>query len=408
MNKAIAYLRSPATIRSHCHQLLNLARENKLFHFQFCEEHFGDVVAYVMREINANYPDHTIPYHSRFRHFEVGGIDRVKELQKLSPSQTPQEKAITLFELAIISVLLDAGAGETWRYREKNTGKVYTRSEGLAVASVHMFQDGLFSLDASSPLRVDAEALLCLSQEQLTLSLQVTDDNPLIGLEGRTTLLNRLGKEIKKQPHFFGDENCPRLGGLCTYLLGLSKDGQLSAKTILDTVLRALSNIWPKGYHIEGINLGDVGCHRLAKGAFDTDGLVPFHKLSQWLAYSLFEPLEVSGLTITGTNDLTGLPEYRNGGLLIDAGLLQLREKKAALLVHAPQSELIVEWRALTLALLDLIGEEVRKALGKTEDEFPLVKVLQGGTWSAGRRIAREMRANGTPPLCIKSDGTVF
>ncbi|MGE0634502.1 MAG: DUF1688 family protein, partial [Pseudobdellovibrionaceae bacterium] len=40
--------------------------------------------------------------------------------------------------------------------------------------------------------------------------------------------------------------------------------------------------------------------------------------------------------------------------------------------------------------------------------EFPLAKVLEGGTWWAGRFLAAEKRQGGPPPIQIKSDGTVF
>ena len=47
---------------------------------------------------------------------------------------------------------------------------------------------------------------------------------------------------------------------------------------------------------------------------------MPFHKLSQWLAYSLIEPLEEAGIAVTGLDELTALAEYRNGGLLDRSG----------------------------------------------------------------------------------------
>ncbi|MEK9968485.1 MAG: DUF1688 family protein, partial [Ferrovibrio sp.] len=72
------------------------------------------------------------------------------------------------------------------------------------------------------------------------------------------------------------------------------------------------------------------------------------------------------------------------------------------------EDEAIVEWRALTLALLDHIAGPVRERLGKTAAEMPLARILEGGTWAAGRRIAREKRADGGPPLTVASDGTVF
>lgn len=71
-------------------------------------------------------------------------------------------------------------------------------------------------------------------------------------------------------------------------------------------------------------------------------------------------------------------------------------------------SALVVEWRALTVALLDETARLIRRSLGLDATALPLAKVLEGGTWAAGRRIAREKRADGSPPLTIISDGTVF
>ena len=57
-----------------------------------------------------------------------------------------------------------------------------------------------------------------------------------------------------------------------------------------------------------------------------------------------------------GLEALTALPEYRNGGLLIDSGLLRLRDEAAASEIWQPGDEIIVEWRALTVALLDEVA----------------------------------------------------
>jgi hypothetical protein len=152
------------------------------------------------------------------------------------------------------------------------------------------------------------------------------------------------------------------------------------------------------------MNLGDVWQHSAVKD----DGLVPFHKLSQWLTYSLLEPLQELGLEITGLDALTGLPEYRNGGLCLDLGLISAKDSDVLRLSHSVASEFIVEWRALTVILLDKIAATVREKLGMSPEELPLVKILQGGTWTAGRKIAAELRMGGTLPIQIESDGTVF
>ena len=150
--------------------------------------------------------------------------------------------------------------------------------------------------------------------------------------------------------------------------------------------------------------LGDAWPHPLA-GA---DGWVPFHKLSQWLSYSLLEPFEWAGVPVTGLDALTGLPEYRNGGLLIDAGVLVPRDPTFAASPRTPADEWVVTWRALTVALLDDLATLVRQALGPDASTLPLACILEGGTWAAGRQIAAEKRPGGAPPVAIVSDGTVF
>jgi hypothetical protein len=182
----------------------------------------------------------------------------------------------------------------------------------------------------------------------------------------------------------------------------------LSATQILQGLLESLSPIWPAGRCIGPVALGDVWLHPQVGGDGPSAGLVPFHKLSQWLTYSLLEPLHAAGLTVTGIDALTALAEYRNGGLLLDLGVLRPQYPAVVERAHTPDAEVVVEWRALTVALLDALAPLVRQQLGCTPQALPLAKLLEGGTWRAGRQIAQELRASGEPPLRLVSDGTVF
>jgi len=114
------------------------------------------------------------------------------------------------------------------------------------------------------------------------------------------------------------------------------------------------------------------------------------------------------GLPVAEIDRLTGLAEYRNGGLFIDCGIIEPRDPTLLRRPHDALSEPVVEWRALTVALLDRLASRVRERLGKTAEEFPLPRVLEGGSWAAGREIAHERRPDGTPPLTVISDGTLF
>jgi hypothetical protein len=339
-----------------------------------------------------------VPYHSRWGHFRAGGVDRVAELEKSWAGASPAEIARKQIDLVVTSVLLDAGAGTDWSYTERETGGRFDRSEGLAVASLRMA--------AAGTLRGDAASLEMMTEAQLADGFQVGPGNPLVGLAGRTDLLRRLGAAMRAAPHIFGSP--PRIGNLYDYLHAEAGDGRLAARRILTAVLQGLGPIWPGRSELGGVNLGDVWPHPAAGGTGLSHGLVPLHKLSQWLTYSLIEPMEWAGVTVTKMNDLTGLAEYRNGGLFIDTRVLLPRHPRVLGATHAPGDEIVVEWRALTVALLDRLADGVRAILGLSASEFPLARVLEGGTWAAGRRLAAERRPGGAPPLSIASDGTVF
>lgn len=405
--EAIAYLREPGTIRKRCHHLLALAQADRLSHFACDFSRLEATVAYVEQVIRETYPEFDIPFHSRWRHFNAGGIDRLGTWSQHLASYTADERARCAFDLAITSVLLDAGAGADWHYHEVGTDTIYTRSEGLAIASWHFFWNGGFSSRASHQWQADAEGLQRISTATLSEAFQVSPANALVGCDGRVALMQKLGEAVAQQPLYFG-QTAPRLGHLYDYLCTQAERGTLPAATLLAAVLGSLAPIWPNRFTINGVNMGDVWPHPQAGGEGLSAGLVPLHKLSQWLTYSLIEPLEAAGIHVTGINDLTGLAEYRNGGLFIDSGVLRCRNLDMQARLHRPDAELIIEWRALTVALLDLVAQRLRARLGVSPEAMPLVKILEGGTWRAGRRIASEQRPGGGPPLHIISDGTIF
>ncbi|HHP7243604.1 MAG TPA: DUF1688 family protein, partial [Elainellaceae cyanobacterium] len=311
------------------------------------------------------------------------------------------------FDLAIVSVLLDAGAGAEWRYTEPQTQRVIQRSEGLAIASFHMFCQGLFSSNPDYPFQVDGLGLQQLTESVLADGFQATDQNPLVGIAGRLKLLHQLGYTLNQRPDLFG-KSSPRLGNLADYVRSHAVDNYLPARDVLRAILEGFSDIWSGRLQLFGVNLGDVWAHSALPNAEPGGNLVPFHKLSQWLTYSLLEPLQDSGLQITHLDDLTGLPEYRNGGLCIDLGLIQPKHEGIIGNIYRPESEVIVEWRSLTVIALDAIADVIRQKLDLGAIELPLAKVLQGGTWSAGRKIAAHLRRDGIPPIRLDSDGTVF
>lgn len=155
-------------------------------------------------------PDYSkIPPHGRWQHFEAGGRPRVDQLLATWGSSVDnQERTRRLIDLFLVSVLLDAGAGTRWSYRSKESGKTYRRSEGLAIASLEMFKAGYFSSDDSIPCQVDYVGLKRLTAQQLARGLQVSETNPIMGLDGRAGLLSRLADALRNKG-LFGTDGRP-------------------------------------------------------------------------------------------------------------------------------------------------------------------------------------------------------
>jgi hypothetical protein len=401
-------LLSAAAVRRTSKRMLQLALDGSLQDWTVHLERLPATADFVARVVRDRYPDLHPPFHARWRHFVFAGRDLWTEAVGTRIWRTPAQRARAAFDLAITSVLLDAGAGAQWQYSDAATGLSVARSEGLALASLRWFVRGGLSSDPRAPLRADARKLLEVDEAAIAAAFQSGERNPLQGAHGRAVLLNRLGSAVAARPDLFALADGPRPGGLFDALAARASQGHVPAATVLEVLLDGLGPIWPDRHTLDGVTLGDCWPHPELPGERPADHFVPLHKLSQWLAYSLIEPLEAAGIRVSGVGELTGLAEYRNGGLMVDMGVIAARNPSALSRVHPVSDPFIVGWRALTVALLDEIAPLVAMRLGLAPENFPLARVLEGGTWAAGRLIARERRTDGGPPLQISSDGTVF
>jgi hypothetical protein len=401
-------LLSASAVRDSAQRLLVLALADRLADWTVDLDRLDATADFVARVVRERYPRLDVPVHSRWRHFVIAGRNLWDPIAVGAEWPDADAAARAAFDLVVISVLLDAGAGAGWRYCDRATGLRLTRSEGLALATLRWFESGGLSADPRDPLRVDAAALRRVDLATIERAFQAGEENRLAGLAGRAALLNRLGAALESRPELFALADSPRPGGLFDALRQRMLNGRLTAATILELVLEALGPVWQSRPTLNGVSLGDCWPHPALIGTRPGDGYAPLHKLSQWLTYSLIEPLEQAGIAVADVHELTALAEYRNGGLLVDLGVLNPREPLSRSAVHAVAAPLVVGWRALTVALLDRLAPLVRERLGLTPRQFPLASMLEGGTWAAGRLIARELRADGGPPIHIMSDGTVF
>ncbi|KAL4962441.1 URC4/urg3 family protein [Aspergillus stella-maris] len=423
------------TVRTKAHRVLELAKENKLNHFDYHEDKLDEAVEYVIGVIQRDFgPNayHTIPPHGRWQHFEVGNVPRVSRLLETWSKRgyNTLEQTRGLIDLFFVSVLLDAGAGDFWRFTEPETGNVYTRSEGIAVASFYMFVNGEFSGGSERGDVVTGQGLKNFSVETLYRGFQIDDEkNPLVGAHARVEILQKLGVSLLENKEFFGATGRPgRPGALVDYLTrnGRHKLDYAELWAVLQTLLIP---IWPSDRtKVDGVPVGDAWPLSVlskhgdaASEPSETATIQPFHKLTQWLAYSLKVPFErLLGTTWDNAHLGTGLPEYRNGGLFVDMGVLKLKPEalerglknsgtKDGLPCFGAGDDEIVEWRAMTVALLDVLHERILNNDKFGDVKLSLPQVLESGSWKAGREIAAEKRPNTkSSPILNSGDGTLF
>ncbi|KAE8831559.1 hypothetical protein HRS9139_05801 [Pyrenophora teres f. teres] len=385
MDDKVKYLLSLRAVRERAKLVGEAADAGKLTHFDVHEEKLGEAADYVAGVVKRDFgPDayHTIPPHGRWQHFEVGKIPRIgallEEWKKLGCDDL--ESTRRLIDLFFVSVLLDAGAGDHWRYVEPRTETQYERSEGIAVASLYLFREGAFTSGGEGMgMCVDGKGLQNLKTEELAKGFQISDTNPMLGVESRANLLRSLGKSLLSQPEVFGKEGRP--GNVVDYMKTTSPDGTtLDILTFWDILQTLLIPIWPQDRTV------------------------------------------VNGQALDA---LTALPEYRNGGLFVDLGVLTLKPaslerglataaaagiatgENKGLPAFAAGDDVVVEWRAMTLVLVDRLYKLVLEKMSGVE--LSMAQLLEAGTWKAGREVAKEKRPVGKgSPILVVSDGTVF
>ena len=110
---AAAALRTTVAVRTRARHLLERARIGASRWFTVDDDALQAAAVQVAELTRERYPSLVIPFHSRWRHFEAGGIDRKAQLDARLAGLAAPARARAMIDLALVSVLLDAGAGPT-------------------------------------------------------------------------------------------------------------------------------------------------------------------------------------------------------------------------------------------------------------------------------------------------------
>src|SRR5262245_50347881 len=109
--------------------MLDLGMADRLPHFRVRLAHLDGAADLVVATTRAAYPSLDVPFHARWRHFVFRGEDRWAALSAVTQWKNAAARGRAAFDLAIVSVLLDAGAGPQWRWHDPRSGERIGRSE---------------------------------------------------------------------------------------------------------------------------------------------------------------------------------------------------------------------------------------------------------------------------------------
>jgi hypothetical protein len=337
-------LRGLGCVRSRCAELLALAEAGRALHFELDEARFADVLAAIVEASTAlsASPDERF---GRLRHFDAGAScapRRSPRGSRLPIRWSARAPTSTSWCRASCSTPARARPGAT----STSTARRHTRSEGLAIASLRLFEAGAFGGTREAP-RCDADGLESLDVERLGF-----------GAPGPPRQCARRPRRARAHALAARGDPAWAAGALrrrgARWLSGRCRARRFAERTHRDERALRLARGRARAALARGASarpepLGDVWRHRaLGEGA---DGLVPLHKLVQWLLRSLVEPLALRRRRGRGARAAHAARRLPQRGLLVDLGALRLRDASEAARPAPVTSELVVEWRALSVAI---------------------------------------------------------
>lgn len=382
-------------VRERCARMLELAEDGKLTHVSVDLAALAPAADRIVAHIRARWPDLVLPFHSVWRRFEAGGHDRFADLAGYRQWSDVREMGRAAFDMALVAGFLGHTAPPRWAYAEGVTAERYRDAEGLAVAGLAMIASGLLSGVPMDPLRADAGQLARLGPDEVAAALQMPPDNTVIDIEARMHVLRRLGEAVNLRDDLFAREDDPRPGGLFDLLFEEGLGAPLEAARIFEVLIDGLAPVFAGGAELGGIPLGDTWrCEVAARQGDDpeTAALLPFHSRIQRLVPDLAEPLVWAGVEIVGLEALTAQSDETAASLLIDTGVVSLRDETGEAELPPLSSPATIELRAVTVALFDRLAPLLRERLGVDADEMPLAGLLEGGIRQASGEIALEKR----------------
>lgn len=401
---------SPIFTRVRSKELTQLVLKNQSKFFTLDSSKKEEALEFLEKVILSRFQKDKIAKHGRRQHLSSKNRNYFEKVENICQKAGCTFAVENKLELLLLSCFLDAGAGQNWKYNDSYFNCQLVGSEALAAASTDLYlkliSDNLIS---KKNISLTSDALKNMKFDEFSKSFQHDEsNNALLGAKGRYDSLTQLGSCLELHPSIFVTSHKPELKNIYHFFQSIVEHKSLNLEEVFKTIVFIFHDFFTSDTKINEINLCDSRIHSNLISLPLVGKKIPFFKLIQWMVYSIDDFFNSQGIPTINEEFLSGLAEYRNGGFFMDTNIINLKSKNLSHQSYSIDSELVTEWRALTITLLDEFLEELKIKRGY--NHLNMSKLLEGGTWIAGRKLARENRPDSpySPPIKIITDGKFF
>ncbi|MBO0345675.1 DUF1688 family protein [Roseibium sp. CAU 1637] len=385
-----AAVSDPVKMREAAHEVWVAACAGDVPRITVRAERLAPLAQLLAEGMERAFPDMQMPPLGCWRWLEADDTDRWGIVASGVGFVTAEEMLIAAADLAVLTAVMNIDVAPTWRFEDPFTGNDVNGEKGLAIAALTLMSRGYFSADPARSFQVNAEALLALSEEELGPALQMEGDDHSQALQCMTGHLQRFGEVVGLRSDLFSQKGALRPGH------GVLKVWQEADRMAVDTgmlfktLFNGLAPLWTGGAERGDLILAD------AWEDFPADDVEPapsrilsFQAPLVSIAYSLLEPLAWAGIEMENLEVLPPIADFDHVALLIGAGVLEL-EASDAELGEAEAQATGLALRALSLAAVDGLAEELRRIFLADGAMLPMTVVIATGTRPAARAAALE------------------
>ena len=295
-------------------------------------------------------PDADLPLVTVWRDLRERHPEALDGLASAVQHLDPRERARCGLDLAVLAALLDPAGGASPIFLQLCAAFAEGRLAAVPQATgARLEADGLVRWlisDAAGQIPKPTRHRLDALVEGLRRDRVLFGTSARFGLFLDTLLAEQQGGLLD-------------VGRVAALLGGM--DAAIMSGSVWATAVRGLGDVWRLPGLVPDLGQGD---------------LVPFHAVLQALLLAMVEPLDETGLAFVDETQL-GVPATAAlARQMLRLRLLRPRHAAVTRLVHPPGSDIVVEMRALSLGLVERLGEQARARLGVDAKALPNVRLL--------------------------------